>query len=188
MYDRISERRLALEAAAREAEQQASLLAATPEPEPVPVVPLQNTPSSFSFGGFNLALPDGFQFRDIQTTIDYEGELVALTIKRRDIREGRTLEQMLSEALQTFLKLYPELRVIRESDCLVAGSAGRVLDFNFSIGHTERHGRLVGSIVPVAGRSEPQWLSISCVIDPAKPRLSLWLADFDNMLAGMTAR
>ncbi|MFJ3485588.1 hypothetical protein ACIPL1_19680 [Pseudomonas sp. NPDC090202] len=187
MYDRISERRLALEAAAR-AEQQVVVPVAEPEPEPEPVVPLRNVPSSFSFGGFNLVLPDGFNFRDIQTTLEHEGEPVVLTIKRRDVREGATLEGLLSESMQTFRKLYPELRVIRERDCLMAGSLARVVDFHFSMGHAERHGRLVGSIVPVAGRLEPQWISLSCVIDPTKPSLSLWLIDFDNMLSGMAVR
>jgi len=33
-----------------------------------------------------------------------------------------------------------------------------------------------------------QWLEISCLIDPTKPDLSLWLADFDSMLGGLAAQ
>ncbi|MDH0747881.1 hypothetical protein N5D61_16215 [Pseudomonas sp. GD03842] len=189
MYDRISERRLALEAAAR-AEQQAaaSVIEPEPQPDPEPVVPLRDIPSSFSFGGFDLRFPEGFNFRDIQTTIEHEGEPIVLTIKRRDLHEGATIDGLLDEAIQTFRKLYPQLRVIRERECMLAGSVAKVVDFQFTMGHAERHGRLVGGIVPVEARHTPQWLSLSCVIDPAKPSLSLWLVEFDNMLAGMAAR
>jgi hypothetical protein len=187
IYDRISERRLALEEAAR-VEQQNPLPVVEPEPEPEPVVPLRNTPSRFSFGGFDLSLPEGFNFRDIQTTIEHEGEPVVLTIKRRDVREGATLSGLMDEAMQTFRKLYPQLRIIRERDCSLAGSPAKAVDFHFTMGQAERHGRLVGSIVPVADGNTSQWLSLSCVIDPVKPSLSLWLVDFDDMLSGMTTR
>jgi hypothetical protein len=187
IYDRISERRLALEEAAR-VEQQNPPPVIEPEPEPEPVVPLRKTPSRFSFGGFDFSLPEGFNFRDIQTTIEHEGEPVVLTIKRRDVREGATLSGLMDEAMQTFRKLYPQLRIIRERDCTLAGSPAKAVDFHFTMGHAERHGRLVGSIVPVAEQQASQWLSLSCVIDPVKPSLSLWLVDFDNMLSGMATR
>lgn len=187
IYDRISERRLALEEAAR-VEQQSPPPVIETEPEPDPVEPLRDTPSRFSFGGFDLSLPEGFSFRDIQTTIEHEGEPVVLTIKRRDVREGATLSGLMDEAMQTFRKLYPQLRIIRERDCTLAGSPAKAVDFHFTMGHAERHGRLVGSIVPVAERQVSQWLSLSCVIDPVKPSLSLWLVDFDNMLSGMVTR
>lgn len=186
IYDRISEKRIAAEKAALE--QQAALANAKPEPEPEVIVPMTHAPSRFSFGGFDLLFPEGFSFRDIQTTIEYEGDPVVLTIKRRDVREGATLDDLLDEAMQHFRKLYPQLRVIRELDCKLAGSAAKVVDFHFTIGNAERHGRLVGSVVPVAGQQAPQWISLSCVIDPIKPNLSLWLADFDDMLSGMAAR
>ena len=186
MYDRISENRLAAEAAARE-EAMLNAQAPAPEPDPEPVIPLKSVPSSFNFGGFELLFPTGFSFRDIQTTIEHEGDLVVLTIKRRDVPEGAALNNMLAESIQTFRKLYPELRVIRERACTLAGSAAKAVDFHFSVGPAERHGRLVGSIVPVADGRASQWLSLSCVIDPAKPNLSVWLADFDIMLSGMAA-
>ena len=188
IYDRISAKRIALEEAARLEQQNAPVVEREPEPEPVPVVALQSTPSSFNFGGFNLAFPAGFNFRDIQTTIEHEGEPIILTIKRRDVARGQNLEKLFEASVQMFRTIYPELRIIRQREYSVAGNAAKCLDFHFKIGHAERHGRLVGAIVPVAGSDEVQWLNISCVIDPTKPALSLWLVDFDSMLEGLAAR
>lgn len=188
IYDRISAKRIALEEAARLEQQNAPVVEQAPEPEPLPVVALQGTPSSFNFGGFNLAFPAGFNFRDIQTTIEHEGEPIILTIKRRDVAQGQNLEKLFDASVQMFRTIYPELRIIRQREYSVAGSAAKSLDFHFKIGHAERHGRLVGAIVPVAGSDEVQWLNISCVIDPTKPVLSLWLVDFDSMLEGLAAR
>lgn len=188
IYDRISAKRIALEEAARLEQQNAPVVEQAPEPELVPVVALQGTPSSFNFGGFNLAFPAGFNFRDIQTTIEHEGEPIILTIKRRDVAQGQNLEKLFDGSVQTFRTIYPELRIIRQREYSVAGNAAKCLDFHFKIGHAERHGRLVGAIVPVAGSDEVQWLNISCVIDPTKPALSLWLVDFDSMLEGLAAR
>jgi hypothetical protein len=188
IYDRISAKRIALEEAARLEQLNAPVVVPASEPEPVAVVALQDTPSSFNFGGFNLAFPAGFHFRDIQTTLEHEGEPIILTIKRRDVMQGQTLQQLFDTALQTLRTIYPQLRIIRQRDYSVAGSAAKCLDFHFNMGHAERHGRLVGAIVPVAGSDELQWLNISCVIDPTKPALSLWLVDFDSMLEGLAAR
>lgn len=188
IYDRISAKRIALEEAARLEQQNAPVVVSAPEAEPVAVVALQDTPSSFNFGGFNLAFPAGFHFRDIQTTLEHEGEPITLTIKRRDVMRGQNLQQLFDAGVQTLRTIYPQLRIIRQRDYSVAGSAAKCLDFHFKIGHAERHGRLVGAIVPVAGSDEVQWLNISCVIDPTKPALSLWLIDFDSMLEGLAAR
>lgn len=189
-YDRISEKRIALEEAARLEQENASFAKREAElaPAPAPIIALEGATSSFNFGGFNLAFPAGFHFRDIQTTLEHEGEPIILTIKRRDVMQGQTLQQLFDTALQTLRTIYPQLRIIRQRDYSVAGSAAKCLDFHFNMGHAERHGRLVGAIVPVAGSDELQWLNISCVIDPTKPALSLWLVDFDSMLEGLAAR
>jgi hypothetical protein len=187
-YDRISERRIALEEAALLEQQNAAIAKREAELAPPPVVPLQDAPSSFSFGGFTLAFPMGFNFRDIQTTLEHEGEPITLTIKRRDVAQGQNLETLFDVSVQTIRTHHPELRIIRQRDCSVAGSPAKCVDFHCKIGHTERHGRMVGAIVPVVGSDETQWLDISCVIDPTKPALSLWLVDFDTMLEGLTAR
>jgi hypothetical protein len=188
LYDRISEKRIAQEEAERLAQQNAPLVQPEPEPEPEPVVALQDAPSSFTFGGFNLVFPTGFNLREVQTIVDHQGEPVSLTIKRRDVQQGQTLEQLFEDSLQAFRKDHPDVRIIRQRDVSVAGSAAKSVDLHFKSGHADRHARLVGALVPVAGSDDVQWLSIACEIDPARPALSLWLADFDGMLDGLAAR
>ncbi|TDF86148.1 hypothetical protein [Pseudomonas sp. H9] len=189
IYDRISAKREAQQQAARLAtlEVAASVPVPLPEPEPEPAA-LQDVASGFTFGGFNLQFPVGFRFRDIQTTLEHEGEPVTLTVRRRDVRSRQPLEHLFEAAIQALRELNPELRLIRLRDCHLAGSAAKALDFHFNAGHEPRHGRLVGALVPVEGCDAPQWLDISCVIDPTIPGLSLWLAEFDRMLDGLALR
>ena len=188
LYDRISEKRIAQEEAARIELQNAPVIEPEPEPEPEPVVALQDTPSSFNFGGFNLGFPTGFNFREVQTTLEHEGESVSLSIKRRDVQQWQTLEQLFEASVQAFRKDHPDVRIIRQRDVSLAGSAAKSVDLHFKSGHADRHARLVDALVPVAGRDDAQWLSIACEIDPARPALSLWLVDFDGMLDGLAAR
>ncbi|WP_079228071.1 hypothetical protein [Pseudomonas putida] len=186
IYDRISARREALEEEARLAKlaEEAKAAEPLPEPEPVPVA-LQEVASSFTFGGFNLQFPGGFRFRDIQTTLEHEGETVSLKIRRRDAPAQQALEQLFDASIQVLCESNPTLRVIRQRDCSLAGNAAKVLDFHFAAGLEQRHGRLVGALVPVQGQDKLQWVDISCVVDPSRPALSLWLIDFDSMLAGL---
>ncbi|WP_448089892.1 hypothetical protein [Pseudomonas azerbaijanoccidentalis] len=188
LYDRISEKRIAQEEAARIEQSSAPVIEPEPEPEPEPVVALEDTPSSFTFAGFNLAFPTGFHFREIQTTVEHEGEPVSLTIKRRDVQQGQTLDQLFQAAVQAFREEHSDVRIIRQRDVSVAGSAAKSADLHFKSGHADRHARLVGALVPVAGRDTLQWLSIACEIDPARPALSLWLVEFDGMLDGFAVR
>ncbi|MQG91982.1 DcrB-related protein [Pseudomonas sp. MN1F] len=189
IYDRISARREALEEEARLAKLAEAAKAAEPQPEAEPVpVALQEVASGFTFGGFNLQFPGGFRFRDIQTTLEHEGEAVSLNIRRRDVRAGQTLEQLFESAIQALRELNPQMRVIRQRDCHVAGSPAKALDFHFKAGHEPRHGRLVGALVPVDGSDMPQWLDIACVIDPTSSGMSHWLAEFDRMLDGLALR
>ena len=189
IYDRISAKRIAQEEAARIAAlaEAASQVEPQPEPEPEPVA-LQDVTSSFTFAGFNLMFPAGFRFRDIHTTLEHDGEPVTLTIRRRDVHPGQTLEQLFATATRTLHERNPQMRVIRQRDCRIAGSAAKAVDFHFSAGHEPRHGRLVGALVPVEGRDAVQWLDISCVIDPTRPGLSLWLTEFDRLLDGLALR
>ena len=189
IYDRISAKREAQQEAARLAElaQAASVPEPVVEPEPVPVA-LQDVASGFTFGGFTLQFPGGFRFRDIQTTLEHEGEPVTLKIRRRDVRSRQTLEQLFEAAIQALRELNPQLRVIRQRDCHMAGSPAKAVDFHFNAGHEPRHGRMVGALVPVEGSDSLQWLDISCVIDPTRPSLSQWLTDFDRMLDGLALR
>lgn len=185
IYDRISAKREALEEAARVARLAEPVQMPVPVPEPEPVrAALQDVASGFTFAGFNLQFPPGFRFRDIHTSIEHEGEPVSLSIRRRDVRVSQPLEQQFEEAIQALRQVTPQLRVIRQRDCQLAGNPARVLDFHFNAGHEPRHGRLVGALVPVTGTQALQWLDISSVIDPSKPGLSQWLAEFDRMLDG----
>ncbi len=185
IYDRISARRAAQEEAVRLASlaEAAHVPEPVPEPEPLPAV-LQDVASAFTFAGFSLQFPLGFRFRDIQTTLEHEGEPVSLSIRRRDVRARQPLEQLFQSAVEALRELNPQLRVIRQRDCLLAGNPAKVVDFHFNAGHEPRHGRLVGALVPIAGSDSLQWLDISSVIDPSKPGLSQWLAEFDRMLNG----
>ncbi|KWS65749.1 DcrB-related protein [Pseudomonas syringae USA007] len=185
LYDRISAKRIADEEAARKAALEAPVVEAAPEPEPI--TPLQDAPSSFSFGGVNVAFPENTRFRDVKATIEYKGEPLTLSIKRRDVMLGQTLETLSEDSLQAFRAQDPELRIIRRRDGTLVGCDAKALDFHFKMGSTEHHVRLVGALVPLAGKDVLQWLEISCLIDPTKPDLSLWLADFDSMLGGLAA-
>ncbi|GFZ69229.1 MULTISPECIES: DcrB-related protein [Pseudomonas] len=188
LYDRISAKRIADEEAARKAALEAPVVEAVPEPEPEPITPLQDVPSSFNFGGFNLAFPDGVLFRDVQVTLEYKGEPLMLSVKRRDVMQGEALEALFESSVQTFRERDPQLRIIRRRDCTLVGCTAKALDFHFKEGSAEQHARLVGALVPLAGKDVLQWLEISCLIDPTKPDLSLWLADFDSMLGGLAAQ
>lgn len=114
IYDRISARREAQEEAARLAKlaEAAHVPEPVPTPEPVPAV-LQDVASGFTFAGFNLQFPVGFRFRDIQTTLEHEGEPVSLSIRRRDVRARQPLEQLFERAIEALREMSPQLRVIR---------------------------------------------------------------------------
>ncbi|WP_423812495.1 DcrB-related protein, partial [Pseudomonas viridiflava] len=81
-----------------------------------------------------------------------------LSIKRRDVRDGQTLESLFDASLQAFRERDPELRVIRRQDSTLAGSPAKALDFFFKVGTAEHHARLVGAVVPVAEQGVQQWL------------------------------
>lgn len=189
LYDRISERRLADEALAREEAERAAaqqaldiIQAAIPVPQP-----LRDATCSFNFGGFRFGFPEGFGCSAIDATVQVDGEPVVVSIQRSDVPEEANLAGAFAEAVKALQPLYGNVRVIRQYETLLAGNAALALDFHFRVSFEERHGRLIGSIVPVADHNERQWLSVGCVIDSEKPALKTWLLDFDVMLEGMTA-
>ena len=149
IYDRISARREAQEESARLASlaEAAHVPEAVPEPEPLPAV-LQDVASAFTFAGFSLQFPLGFRFRDIQTTLEHEGEPVSLSIRRRDVPARQPLEQLFQSAVEALRELNPQLRVIRQRDCFLAGNPAKVVDFHFNAGHEPRHGRLAAHWCP----------------------------------------
>lgn len=185
LYDRISAKRIADEEAARKAALEAPAVVAAPEPEPEPVTPLQEVPSSFSFGGLHLAFPETVRFLEVQATVEYQGQPLKLDIKRRNAMQGEGLETLFKQSVQAFHAQDPELRIIRQRDCTLLGCTARALDFHFKIGHTEQHARLIGALVPLVGNDALQWLEITCLIDPTQPDLTGWLVAFDSMLLGL---
>ncbi|QQQ50291.1 hypothetical protein JJQ97_23700 [Pseudomonas syringae] len=189
LYDRISERRLADEALAREAAERAAAQQALERVEALIAVPkpLLDAPCSFNFGGFHFGFPEGFQCNAIEATVQVGGEPVVVSIQRRDVPEEATLAEAFAEAVKALQPLHGEVQVIRHYETLLAGNAALALDFHFRAGLEERHGRLIGAIVPCADHNERQWLSVGCVIDSEKPALKTWLLDFDSMLEGLTA-
>lgn len=187
IFDRLSERRFADEALAREQARQAAAQAeaAALLPVPIPVTPLVKAPSSLNLGGFNFELPDSFAFRDVDFSIERDGQAVAMSIRRRDVSENDELDPLFDAALELLRKQHPQARLIRRYSCLFAGSEAVALDYSFKAGAQDRHGRLVGSLVPLHGADQRQWLSVACVIDPSQPALVTWLLDFDRMLAAV---
>lgn len=185
MYDRISERRIALEALAREEEERRAAESPAQAQNVVPLAMQDEAPTVFNLGGFSFGFPAALRFEDLQITAMLNGEPVAIGVQRRSVTHERTLDQAFDEAVQDLHERHGSLRVIRRRDSTLAGSDALALDFLFRVGHQERHGRLVGAMVPVADRNERQWLAITCVIDPEKPALKGWLLDFDNMLNGL---
>ncbi len=189
IYDRISEQRLKAEALALEQAEQEVVETEAPEPLSLtPPTPLQEAASSFNFAGLNFAFPQGLAFSDIKAIAHVNGEQIDVSIQRRAVAEQHTLVQGFGVAVEELQALYPQLRIIRQREGVLAGNAALITDFIFRAGHEERHGRLAGALMPVADSNERQWLSVSCVIDPQKPALQGWLLDFDDMLAGLATR
>lgn len=188
IYDRISENRLKAEALARE---EADRIADEPMVEVAEVAlpaSLQHMGSSFNFGGFEFSFPKDLTVCDIAVTAQVKGEPVSISMERRPAAEGSSLAKAFAETREALAARYPGVRIIRQRESALAGNPAMVLDFIFRVGHGERHGRLAGAIVPLAGGKEHQWLCIACVIDPQKPALSDWLLNFDNMLTGLAPR
>jgi len=144
-------------------------------------------PSRFAFAGVDLVLPASVRFCDIQLRLEHGGEPVHLTIRRRDAKSNQDLERSIHAALVDLLDDGSPLKVIRQDERGFAGSRGAVVDFHFIAAHEARHGRLFGALLPVPGDGgQQQWLDISCVIDPSRPALSGWLAEFDGLIDSLT--
>lgn len=189
IFDRYYEQRLAREALEREKAEHAAAEAAAFAllPVEVPITPMVDSPSSFDFGGFKFAFPESFSFHDIEATLDHEGHRVAVSVQRRKASELLSLANAFDTAVLELRQRFPLLRVVRQRDCLLAGSAALALDYHFMSGLDERHGRLVVGLVPLSGASARQVLSIGCVVDPRIEALTAWLLAFDQMLDGLAA-
>lgn len=188
IFDRISEKRLAAEALARQqAEEAANAVVPVIEAEPAPVMLLQPARNELQIAGLQLRMPQGVNFRDIDTTLEKEGHPVTFTAKRRPAPEGLTLQRGAELYVGNLRKYHPDLTIVRQRDCLLAGGPAISLDYAFGAGQERRHGRAISAIVNAANGSERQWFSVSTVINPDLPALASWLIDFDEMLANITS-
>lgn len=188
MYDRISENRLAVEALDREeAEQAAAAAAIAIEPEPVPVLPLQPSRNELKIAGLVLLMPQLLTFRDLDMTLDREGQPVTFSAKRRPAPESLTLQRSAELYVDNLRKHHVDVTIVRQSDRLLAGSPAVSLDYAFMAGQERRHGRATSAIIAASDGNERQWFSVSTVINPEHDALSSWLIDFDEMLENIAA-
>ena len=188
MYDRISEKRLAAEALARQqAEEAASAAAIVIEPEPEPLLPLQPSRNELKIAGLVLLMPHALTFRDLDMTLDKEGQPVTFSAKRRPAPEGLTLQRSAELYVDNLRKHHGDVTVVRQSDCLLAGSPAISLDYAFMAGEERRHGRATSAIIAPAHGNERQWFSVSTVINPEHAALASWLIEFDEMLENIAA-
>ncbi|MNU43586.1 hypothetical protein D3C71_323760 [compost metagenome] len=187
IYDRISEKRLAAETLARQQLQEAAEASpAVIEPEPVAVVPLQLTRNELKVAGLNLVMPQGFNFRDIDTTLEKHGHPVTFSAKRRPAPEGLTLQRSVQLYVENLRKNHPDVTIVRQSDCLLAGSPAITLDYIFTAGQERRHGRATSAVIQPGHGNERQWLSMSTMINPAHAELADWLIEFETMLENIS--
>lgn len=187
-YDRISEKRLADEARARvEAQRLADAPPVIPEPDPVPVLPLQLTRNELKVAGLTLVMPQGVKFRDIDITLEKEGHPITLTVKRRPVHLELALERSASLYVENLHKIHPGINIVRQRDCLLAGSPAVALDFVYPSGQHLRHGRAINAIISAVDGNDRQWFSVSTAIDPDKAELAEWLIDFAAVLEAIVA-
>ncbi|MEX6664262.1 hypothetical protein [Pseudomonas sp. W2-17] len=188
MYDRISEKRLAAEALAREeAEQAAAVAAIAITHEPAPVLPLQPSRNELKIAGLALVMPHLLAFRDLDMTLEREGHPVTFSAKRRPAPEGLTLLRSTELYVDNLRKHHSDVTVVRQNDCLLAGSPAVSLDYAFKVGQERRHGRAISAIIAPADGNERQWFSVSTVINPDQPAFANWLIEFDEMLCRIAA-
>lgn len=156
-------------------------------PVRMPVTPMVDTPSHFDLRGFQFVLPANTRVQDVQLALEHQGEPVLLVIRCRQVAETQGLEALFGDEIEALEQRHAPLRIIRRREALLAGSEALSVDYHFSQGHEHRQGRLVAGLVPQAGGSAPQWVSIGCVIDPSLEALSDWLVRFDQMLGELAA-
>ncbi len=189
IYDRISQKREAAEALARQQAEQdrAAAEALSSLPEPVPVLPLQVERNALRIAGLNLSMPTGFSFRDIETTLEFAGCEVTFSARRRAAPEGLDLLKAVDLYVKNLRACHAEMTLVRQDDRLLAGHRAIALDYWFPVAQQRRHGRTVCAMI-TSDDGPRQWLEMSTHIDPSQAQLADWLIEFDAMLAGMTAQ
>ncbi|WP_313203439.1 hypothetical protein [Pseudomonas sp.] len=190
IYDRLSQRREAAEALARQQAEEARIEAqateeAAPTPQPLLMDAEQN---ALRVAGLNMLMPRGFAFRDIDTTLEFAGCHVQFSARRRPAPDGLELDNAVELFIKKLCERHAELIPVRQAEALLAGHPAISLDYQFNAGQERRHGRAVCTIIASADGNKRQWLNVSTVINPDQPQLADWLIAFDAMLAGMTAQ
>ena len=189
IYDRLSQRREAAEAAARQQAEQARVAAdvAMEVAAPPAVLPLNTEQNALRIAGLNVQMPGGFAFRDIDTTLEFAGCVVQFSVRRRPAPAGLELGNAVEMFTGKLRERHPQLTIVRQAETRLAGHPAITIDYQYNAGQQRRHGRAACTIIVAAAGNERQWLNVSTVIDPDQAQLADWLIEFDAMLAGMTA-
>ncbi|WP_170931075.1 hypothetical protein [Pseudomonas sp. SID14000] len=189
IYDRLSQRREAAEALARQQAEEARIAGqATLEVAPPPQLPMDAEQNALRIAGLNLLMPQGFAFRDIETTLEFAGCNVQFSARRRPAPEGLEINNAVELFIKKLRERHAELTLVRQAEALLAGHPAISLDYQFNAGQERRHGRAVCMIIASADGNKRQWLNVSTVINPDQSQLADWLIAFDAMLAGVTAQ
>lgn len=190
IYDRLSQRREAAEALARQQAEEARIeVQATLEvAPPPPQLPMDVEQNALRIAGLNLLMPQGFAFRDIETTLEFAGCYVQFSARRRPAPEGLEIDNAVELFIKKLRERHAELTLVRQAEALLAGHPAISLDYQFNAGQERRHGRAVCMIIASADGNKRQWLNVSTVINPDQSQLADWLIAFDAMLAGVTAQ
>jgi len=190
IYDRLSQKREAAEALARQQAEQQRIAeqAAAAVVQAPPVLELAPEQNALRIAGLNLLIPQSFAFRDIETTLEVAGCHVSFGARRRAAPEGLDLSKAVELFTKKLRERHAEMTVVRQAESVLAGHPAISLDYQFYNGQERRHGRAVCTIIVSADGNTRQWLDVSTVIDPNQPQLAEWLIEFDAMLAGMTAQ
>ncbi|HEK1691573.1 TPA: DcrB-related protein [Pseudomonas putida] len=191
IYDRLSQRReaaqaLAKEEAERQAAAEAALQAATLAElaQPLPLVADHN---ELHAAGLRLVMPQGLNLHESTTTLQLGPHQVTLTTKRQSVAQGQTLDHLLEQHLAEARQRHTEVTLIRKHPCTLAGHDALNLDYRFTNGPEARHCRAVMILVPERVGQEAQALTLTTVVDPDQEPLANWLITFDAMLANITS-
>ncbi|MCF3155177.1 hypothetical protein N7592_12530 [Pseudomonas juntendi] len=189
IYDRLSQRSEAAEALARQDAEEVRIAAeaAVEVLRQPPALVMDAENNALCIAGLNLLMPQGFAFRDINTTLEFAGCHVQFDARRRRAPEGLELNKAVELFTNELRKSHSEIDLVRQVSTALAGHPAISLDYQFNVGQERRHGRSVCTIIVSADGNGREWFSASTVIDPSKSQLADWLIAFDAMLAGMTA-
>ncbi|MDZ3991661.1 hypothetical protein [Pseudomonas sp. Teo4] len=190
IYDRISQKREAAEALARQqAEQEREAAEAQSRmPIAVPVLPLNAQQNALRIAGLHLQMPEGCGFRSIETTLELAGCEATFAARYRRAPEGLDLPHAVELYVKNLRERHVDMTLVRQGEALLAGHSAIAVDYVFTSGQERRHGRSVCAIISNDEGAPRQWLDVSTQINPDQSRMADWLIEFDAMLAGMTAQ